>query len=537
MIADNKQVEIIVKFNGDIFAVSKELGALAEIIDCSYAILTIDELKVNELYNFRQIEYFEPAKPIMPVSILRNEMSNAGITPVKDSGYRLSGKGVITGIIDSGIDFTHANFLNSDGSSRILYIWDQSLAENAPEGFIYGTEYNSEAINNAMKSPQPFVILPSRDFMGHGTAVAGIAAGNNGIASSSSIISVKLGSNSEARTTDILRAVRYIINKAVELNMPVSINISYGMNDGSHTGNSLFEKCLDILCQKWKTSVSVAMGNEGSAGHHFSSVLESGKTIDAELVCQAVEGSIFIDIWKSFNDDIELELISPNGISSGTLYSKDIVKTINFGEMTVIMNFRPINHYNLKQEIMFLFESGSEVFISGIWRLNIRCISAVDGRIDIWLPTTAEVGVNTAFLNPDEIFTLTLPSTVENVISVGGYNSVIGSLAYFTGKGIRFLDKPDIVAPAVDIYTSKSGGGYDSFSGTSMAAPFVAGCAALMMEWGIVKGRKPFLYGQMLKAYLQKGARRNKNIRYPDDGWGYGSLDLKRTIDLLELSI
>ena len=134
MTADNKQVEIIVKFNGDIFAVSKELGALAEIIDCSYAILTIDELKINELYNFRQIEYFEPAKPIMPVSILRNEMSNAGITPVKDSGYRLSGKGVIIGIIDSGIDFTHANFLNSDGSSRILYIWDQSLAENAPEG-------------------------------------------------------------------------------------------------------------------------------------------------------------------------------------------------------------------------------------------------------------------------------------------------------------------------------------------------------------------------------------------------------------------
>ena len=100
--------------------------------------------------------------------------------------------------------------------------------------------------------------------------------------------------------------------------------------------------------------------------------------------------------------------------------------------------------------------------------------------------------------------------------------------------GNENISKPDLVAPAVNIYSSKVGGDYDSFSGTSMASPFVCGSAALMMEWGIVKGNMPFLYGESLKAYLIKGADRSNKRKYPDFGWGYGVLDLKNTFILLE---
>lgn len=527
-----KHSELIVKFNGDILSVCKKLDSYAEIIDCNYAIVTIPENNINSLYDFTEIEYYEPAKRVTSSLLLKNEMSNTYILPVKNGRYNLNGDGVIVGIIDSGIDYTHKSFINSDGTSRILYIWNQSADGKAPDGFIYGTEYNNDEINNALKSGEPYKIIPNNDIIGHGTAVSGIAAGNEGVASKSSIISVKIGHGGTERTTDILRAVKYITDKAILLKKPLAINISYGMNDGSHIGNSLFEQSINAMCGKWKTSISAASGNEGGSGHHFSTILSSGDIKEAEFICPFYSRNLYLDIWKSFNDTIDFELISPDGNSSGFITSNDISKRINFGNLNVYIAYKPINHYNIRQEIVFSFDGDNDNFIKGIWKLLIICRNAVDGKIDIWLPTVGEVSENTAFLKPDNLNTQTLPSTAQNVISVSGYNSRLGSLAVFSGKGIESAT-PDITAPATDILTCKSGGGYDAYSGTSMASPFVCGASALMMEWGIAKGNRPFLYGQMVKAYLIKGASRNKNIVYPDTGWGYGTLNLNSTMEIL----
>jgi len=161
----------------------------------------------------------------------------------------------------------------------------------------------------------------------------------------------------------------------------------------------------------------------------------------------------------------------------------------------------------------------------------------VDGRFDIWLPTVEEAGMGTAFTRPSPETTLTLPSTARYVISVGGYNGTINAAAQFSGRGFtrnNDYEKPDLVAPAVGIVSARPGGGYDSFTGTSMAAPFVAGAAALMMQWGIVLGNDPFLYGQRVKAFLKKGARRNAGMAYPNPIWGYGALCLKDAMDYLQ---
>ena len=534
MLLDNTYTELIVKFSGDIIGIISSLGGFTEIIECNYAIVTIPINQVNNLYNYKEIEYFEASKNVTPNGTLHSEMGIAGILPIKSIERNLNGKGVIVGIIDSGIDYNHDDFINSDGTSRIIYIWDQSIDGNNPKGFIYGSEYTSNDINMAIKESDPYSVLPSRDLIGHGTAITGIAAGNNGIASQSLIISVKIGSNKFAKTTDILRGIKYITDKSMELNMPAAINISYGMNDGSHTGNSLFEQSINSMCNKWKISISVAMGNEGSAGHHFSAMIKANQTIEADFAYQAFSKNLYLDIWKSFNDNIEFELVAPNRLSSGTLYAKDEMKLIRFGSMYIIMNYKPISHYNRIQEIVFTFSDESEGFIPGIWKLIIKCTYAVDQKINIWLPTVAEVGSSTAFLNSDNLLTLTLPATVDRVISVGGYNSAIGSLAFFSGMGDENIGKPDLVAPAVNIYSSKVGGDYDAFSGTSMAAPFVCGSAALMMEWGIVNGNMPFLYGESLKAYLIKGADRSQRREYPDFGWGYGILDLENTFTLFD---
>ncbi len=173
----------------------------------------------------------------------------------------------------------------------------------------------------------------------------------------------------------------------------------------------------------------------------------------------------------------------------------------------------------------------------GIWKIVILGRNIVQGRFDIWLPVTEVSSKNTKFLRPSSSTTLTIPSTATNVISVGGYNSLTNSIADFSGRGFTRNNqiKPDIVAPSTNITTTSNYLGYDTLSGTSFATPFVTGACALLMEWGIVNFNDLFLYGEILKAFLRLGARRNQNLVYPNEEWGFGSLCVSETLRFLEL--
>jgi len=464
--------------------------------------------------------------------------------------YGLRGNGVIIDIIDSGIYYTHPDFRDQDGNSRILYLWDQlggagpSGSSSPPAGFFSGIEYTNQQINEAIKNPRANII-PPLDFIGHGTSVSGVAAGNGrasggveqGVAPEASLIVVRLGERgreSFARTTEIMRALKYILDRAVSLNMPVAINLSFGTNDGSHAGDSLFETYINAVAQRWRSVIVVATGNEGSAGHHFGGLIASNQTIDVAFAVAANLRSVYLALWKDFADTIDLELISPGGQSSGRLLSTDRTRQINLGGTDIAIFYRQPTIYSRSQEAYFQL-TGNPI-TQGIWRLIVTGRNVSVGDFHIWLPTVEEVGLGTAFLTPDPGLTLTIPSTTPNVISVGGYNSTFGNAADFSGRGYTFRDiyvKPDLVAPAVNILSTRAGGGYDSFTGTSMAAPFVTGAAALMMEWGIVRGNDPFLYGQRVKAFLQKSAVKRMNINHPNPIWGYGTLCLKDAMDYL----
>ena len=542
--AADEYVEVIIKYNGDISILTTELNAFVEILTPNFAIVTLHISQVAKLYTFPQIQYIELPKELSYV--LLDNLVSICVPPIQNPNiYGLRGNGVLVALIDSGIDLTHPDFQNPDGTSRVVYLWDQTIPGKPPNGFRSGSEYNNNDINLALANPSSYNPFPAEDIIGHGTAVAGIMAGNGassnqreiGVAPNASIIVVKLDNDTPqffTKTTEVMRGIKYVVDKSLELQMPLVINLSYGTSEGAHDGNSLFERFIDDMSNIGKTSICVATGNEGASRHHYSTMLSTGEIDNISFSLSAIQSQLYITAWKDFADDITFELVAPNGRSTGPITALDsLTRFYTTGAQVTILYLQP-NRYNVQQEIYFNFNIVDGAAAIGTWHIIATGVNIVNGQLNIWLPTIENISENTAFLTPNVNNTITIPSTARSVISVGGYNSTINTFAVFSGRGpLMYNGKPDLVAPAVNILTTKTRGGYDTFTGTSMASPFVAGCAALMMEWGIVRGNDVFLYGQRIRAFLHKGSHRLVTLNFPNNRWGYGILNLCDTMDSL----
>ncbi|GHV00766.1 hypothetical protein FACS1894211_08870 [Clostridia bacterium] len=541
--------EVVVKYHGDLAAAVKPLNARVEILNARYAILILPPEQVGALASLPEIEYVETSKRITPA--LSENLSAACVTAAQSpvpNGYGLSGAGVAVGIIDSGVDFRHPDFRNGDGTTRILSFWDQDAQEGTPPaGFYEGAEYGAAAIDGVLAAEESggaAAGAPEGDPLGHGTAVAGIAAGNGrasggaerGVAPEAALIVVKLRrrrGETFSRTTDLARGLKYVTDVAEKHNLPLAVNISYGANEGPHDGTSLIAGFVDDTAERGKTSICVATGNEGASGHHFSAKVNAGGSADASFSVGTELPSLYLSIWKSFADVFTIELTAPDGSTSGIVRETSPVTAMRAGNADIRIYYGSPVPYNASQEILIDIDGGTGAIPLGVWRLTIRAERVADGALDAWLPTVGEAG-DTAFSYPDPMGTYTIPSTAEKAVSVGAYDSRTNTAAAFSGRGQAaraLFVKPDLAAPGVDILCPKSGGGYGTVTGTSMATPFATGAAALLMEWGIVKGNDPFLYGQRLKAFLQRAAKREAGIEYPAPIRGWGTLCVKVAID------
>ena len=555
--AETRSWELIVKYHGSLDRLREQNIVVEELI-AGYAILTVPEALVDMVSDTPEIEYVEK-----PKRFYYGQTFPAGTScfpPVTMRTPFLNGGGVLLAVLDSGITWDLEVFRKADGSTRIRYLWDQTVSEEMgdvrygkmPDGFSIGTEYTAEEINAALQMPalDRYRRIPSRDLSGHGTAVAGIAAGRSasglytGAAPEAELIVVKLGlpGNSGGveegfpRTTEILRGVTYALWKARQLNMPLVINLSFGNSYGSHDGSSLLERFLDNASEIGKTVICVGSGNEGAARGHFAGNITRDSRV--ELAVGNYERSLNIQLWKNYSDVFRIRLQSPGGEEAELTTNIQGGKyTLKLEQTRILVYLGEPLPYAVAQEIYLEMIPVTGGYIdAGIWTIRLEPVMTVTGQYYLYLPAGNGRGDSTGFYRSTPQVTLTVPSTAAKVITVGAYDPVYDTYADFSGRGYADstrtigvaaagLTKPDLVAPGVNIQAPDVYGTFTPTTGTSFATPIVSGAAALLMEWGIVRGNDPFLYGEKIKAYLRKGARPLRGeMEYPNDRVGYGRL-------------
>ena len=509
--------ELIVRYTGSLDGLRTRYPQIRirELLN-QYAVLIVPETLVDAVSQETVIEYVE--KPKQLYFELQAGKAASCINAVQqgmNNPFGLFGKGTIVAVIDTGIRAESMEFRNADGSTRILNIWDQTT----------GTEYDRSQIDEALQNETKDTAgIPGADVLGHGTQVAAIACGSSGVAAQADILVVKLGlaaKNGFPRTTQLMEALDYVVRKAIDYGKPLVVNISFGNNYGDHTGSSLLENFINDIADSWKCSICIGSGNEGLGAVHTGGTLTEDTEETVELAVSSYETGLSIQIWKDYWDDIAVEIIAPSGRNLGRIQENSRVSRIRYEDMELLTYFGEPSPFRIRQEIYIDMIPQTVYIQSGLWKLRLIPRSIRNGRYDMWLPAQGALNFGTGFTSPDSASTFTIPSAAAKAVTVGAYDAGTGSAASFSGRGYiveiggSLMVKPELAAPGVNVLVP-SVSGMARVSGTSYATPFVTGSAALLMEWGIVRGNDAFLYGEKLKAYLIKGAEPLAGAAVPD---------------------
>lgn len=480
------------------------------------------------------------------------------------------GQGVLIGFLDTGIDYLREDFKASGGRTRIAAVWDQTIQSvnyeedtgeaagteqydrEQVQGMVqYGTVYTREDINAALAAERegqnPYDIVPSRDENGHGTFLAGVAAASEtadyiGAAPEAEILMVKLKpakkylrdfyllpEQVEAYSeTDMMMGVRFLQQYAIREKKPLVICVGLGTASGSRTGALPFADLLNTLARQVNTVVVTCTGNEANNRTHTSGLAVSDtEPSEIEITVGADERGFVMEIWAESLDILSVAITSPSGERISRIPARiDTGGVYNFllERSQVAVNYRVVESASGYEVIFMRFINPAQ----GIWKIHVYSLTNIVGRYNAWLPLKQFLSGDTYFLNSNPSTTLTEPGAAERVISVGAYNHITDASYVASGRGYTAtgLVKPDFVAPGVDVYGVRAGGGYTTRTGTSVAAAHAAGAAALLLTWGVTNGNLPYMGTNEVKSVLIRGAKRENNTVYPNNIYGYGKMDV-----------
>lgn len=490
-----------------------------------------------------------------------------GILPVFSQPNLMStGQGILIGMIDTGIDYTNPLFQNPDGTSRILRLWDQTIeSENTPEavaGFqpFYGTVYSQEDLNRALASEQPLELVPSTDTSGHGTFLAGVAAGRqiqspttfSGAAPDAALAVVRLKPAKQYlreffavppdadayQENDIMAAAAFLLGVAGQYQMPLVLCLGVGTSQGSHSGISPLAMQLQALSGTRGFACVTGAGNEtGFRHHYFGNLSPDQEYEDVELRVADSTSGFSMELWADVSELYTVGFVSPSGeVIERIPMTVGQETTISFQlDATRILISYQITESSSGRFLAFLRFTGPA---PGIWHIRVYPTLFVAGQFHIWLPMQGFLTEDTGFLRPDPDITITDPGNAPLLLTVTTYNHVTGSLYIHSSRGFTATGqiKPDFAAPGVEVQGPGIPPGTSRLSrqtGSSVATAITAGAVACLFSWGFTQGNDTTLTSISVKSILIRGAERKEAFRYPNRQWGYGTLNLYQAFLLM----
>lgn len=555
-IYSNEYADLIIYYNEtseEFLEAYRNLGA--QIVGNSYAVFHVNRSLIPR-YPLPALGYYNIPKLFTLLDTTSLEVSGI-LRSLAQPVLNLDTSNVIMGFIDTGIDYTLDVFRNQDGTSRIIGIWDQTAADGPPpNGFLYGTSYTNEQITAALRSEDPLSIIPERDENGHGTMMAGVAAGSpnvtagfTGAVPNSPIAMVKLKPakqylrdffliQEEAiafQETDIMLGIRYLYQLAQSERKALVICIGVGTNQGSHSGDLPLSSVLSYFSGLAGIYCTIAGGNEAGKSHHYYGIIPAeGEMQDAEILVNEKDKGFSLELWARSPDLFAVSFISPLGEKVPVIPPRlGQHSTINFVlERTII---------DVDYTIVETFSGGEMIFMRftdptpGLWTVQVHSRTFLTGAFHMWLPISGFISPDTVFLAPNPDTTLTCPSTSWEPITVSTYNAYNNSLFINSSRGFtRTGDiKPDLAAPGVDVTSPISGNQFVSRTGSSIAASITAGAVAILVAWGMTRPVPRLLGNEEIKNFLFRGAARSPDLTYPNREWGYGKLNVYRIFETL----
>lgn len=525
-------------------------------------LLSVVHVPVRYITNQTIVQMGYEVMPSLLGLVSHSSFEASGIDKLRNiPNFNLRGQGVLIGIIDTGIDYTNPIFRNGDGTTRIASLWDQTIqSDNPPSGLLYGTEYTKERINLALQNQDPLSVVPSMDQNGHGTMVAGIAGGNEdptndfyGVAPDAEFVVVKLKpakkylkdfffipeSATCYQENDIAFAINYLLSIFNKMNRPMSICLAVDTSQSSHDGRGTLSNFISLIASIDGISVTIAAGNEGNARRHYYGKVDKTIGFDtAELNVGENETGFSMELWGQRPSIFSVDIQSPSGetisrISAGRNEFREI--TFVFEPTIIYLDYQMVESQSGDQLILFRFDKPA----AGIWRFLIYQRGDINEGFNIWLPMEGFISNNTFFIRSDPYTTvLTLANTLVP-IAVTAYNIVDESLFLAASRGYSRLNEitPEIAAPGVNIMVPTLDKTFATFTGTSISAAHTTGVAAMLLEWGVVKGNLSTMSTVEMKKLMIRGARRDANLTYPNRDWGYGILDIYNIFDSLRTGI